>query len=171
MLHYVSHIAETLTSLQVAGHAHYLRWQLRFDCCHYEITDLRTLSKQMDHELARWKEHVKSQRRRFYELNYFTAQQLLVLRRELKNGGQIQPHVRALLHSISPHYLSGKLRMTLKTSSTIRMPSQIDAKTSRQQSQEAGFVVQTNEDVDSVYLTLEDLGLALKGSQLGTITI
>ena len=64
----------------------------------------------MEEELKRWNEEVSQTRKRFYELNYYTTHQLLVLRSELgkmKNLGQAklpqQAQVMALLQSISPH--------------------------------------------------------------------
>ena len=115
MLHYVSEISETLVLLQKAGHAHYLRWQLSFTCAQVQTADLQILSKQMDQELARWKEHVKLYRKTFYELNYFTAEQVLVLQRELKNSFRVKPDVLTLLHCVSPYQSKSTIQLALQT--------------------------------------------------------
>ena len=65
-------------------------------------------AKKMEGELERWNKEVVDARRRFYELNYYTTRQLLVLRSELggmksEQASQLHPRaqVMALLESIS----------------------------------------------------------------------
>lgn len=186
MLNYMSEITETLILLQHAGHAHYMKWQLSFHCSHYQTTDMQTLSKQMDNDLRMWKEHVISQRKRFYALNYFTAEQVLVLRkelknasfvkpdvlqRELKNASPVKPDVLALLYSVSPYYQS-RIQLALQTSQ-VNTSSQIvqkNATTSFLYGQKSSLVVQTDKEVDSKYLNLEVLGTALNGLPPGMYT-
>ena len=115
MLHYVSEISETLVLLQRAGHAHYQRWQLSFACAQFQTADLQILSKEMDQELARWREDVKFHRKTFYELNYFTAEQVLLLQRELKKSFRVNPDVLALLHCVSPHQSRTTIQLALQT--------------------------------------------------------
>ena len=156
MLNYMSEITETLTLLRQVGHAQYMKWQLSFDCSQYKTTDVQTLSRQMGNELRRWKEHVMSQRKRFYELNYFTAEQVLVLRKELKNTSCVTPDVVALLQAVSPHHQS-KLQSALQTSQVKTSPQIVQRNVTK------SLVVQTDEAADSMYLNLEDLGTVLSG--------
>lgn len=156
MLNYISEITETLTLLQKAGHTHYMKWQLSFDCSQYETTDLQALSKQMGNELVMWKEHVMSQRKKFYELNYFTAEQVLVLRKELKNTCSVKPDVQALLYAVSPHHQS-KAESALQTSQINTSPQIVRRNITK------SLVVQKDEIVNSKYLNLDDLGTVLNG--------
>ena len=72
------------------------------------MEDLQKLAKDMEDELVEWNKEVTLARKKFYELNYYTMRQLLVLRGELgelKNGRGPQSlkwgQVMALLESIS----------------------------------------------------------------------
>jgi len=152
----MSEITETLTLLQQAGHTQYMKWQLSFDCSQYKTTDVQTLSRQMGNELRMWKEHVMSQRKKFYELNYFTAEQVLLLRKELKNTSCVKPDVVALLHAVSPHHQS-KLQSAIQTSQVKTSPQIVRRNVTK------SLVVQTDEAADSKYLNLEDLGTVLNG--------
>ena len=89
----------------------YTGWVLQVPCATSRtlIGELQKLAKQMEEELREWKEVVKNRREEFYELNYYTTQQLLKLRKEL--GGlkgvdqataTVHRNILALLHSISP---------------------------------------------------------------------
>ncbi len=109
-LHNVCRIAEVLISLQQVGNVKYTGWRLQVPCgLHYIVPMLQDQAKEMEHELANWKEEVTQKRGDFYALNYYTTLQLLTLRRELgvikskPNTGPaaITPNVLALLESIS----------------------------------------------------------------------
>ena len=108
-LHSVCRIAEELISLQQVGHTHYIGWRMEFYCGGDLVDDLQRQAKKMKEELETWNTTVSQARQEFYELNYYTTQQLLVLRRELgelKHPGHgmrlSQPtQVMALLESIS----------------------------------------------------------------------
>ena len=107
-LHCVCRIAEVLIKLQQAGHVQYIGWRMEFYCQSLLVEDLRDQAKQMEDELQRWNREVVDARRRFYELNYYTTRQLLVLRSELgvmksEQAPQLHPRaqVMALLESIS----------------------------------------------------------------------
>ena len=109
-LHNVCRIAEVLISLQQVGNVKYTGWRLQVPCgLRYIVPMLQDQAKEMEQELANWKEEVTQKRGDFYELNYFTTLQLLTLRRELgvikskPNAGPavITPDVLALLASIS----------------------------------------------------------------------
>ena len=77
-----------------------------FYCQNNFSEDLQKQAKEMEDELERWNTEVAMARKKFYELNYYTTRQLLVLRSELgkmKNSGQTPQtaQVMALLESIS----------------------------------------------------------------------
>ena len=102
-------IAEVLIKLQQVGNVHYIGWRMDFGCQQPLIEDLQGQAKDMEDELERWNKEVTLARKRFYELNYYTTRQLLVLRGELgrlKVPGQSSKsqqwgQVMALLESIS----------------------------------------------------------------------
>ena len=107
-LHCVCRIAEVLIKLQQAGHVQYIGWRMEFYCQSLIVEDLRDQAKEMEDELERWNKEVVCARERFYELNYYTTRQLLVLRSELggmksEQTSQLHPRaqVMALLESIS----------------------------------------------------------------------
>ena len=79
---------------------------MEFYCQEHLVEHLQKQAKEMEDELKRWNDEVSVARKEFYELNYYTTHQLLILRRELgklKNSGQTtqQAQVMALLESIS----------------------------------------------------------------------
>lgn len=100
-----------LLALQQAGNVKYMGWILQVPCSADPnlVGMLQKKAKEMEDELAEWKETVKSKREDYYELNYFTTLQLLALRRELGrvfNSNQVatvSPDVLALLQSVSSH--------------------------------------------------------------------
>ena len=90
-----------------------MEWVLRFPCtlpCHHDnnLVDLLTdtLDK-MIYDLEEWQREVAEARNQFYCLNYYTTQQLLLLRKELSHftdhnyRGDLKPDVLALLQSLS----------------------------------------------------------------------
>ena len=107
-LHSVCRIAEVLISLQQAGNVRYIGWRMELCCQTVLVEDLQDLAKDMEDELVEWNKEVTLARKKFYELNYYTMRQLLVLRGELgglKSGRAPQSlqweQVMALLESIS----------------------------------------------------------------------
>ena len=80
----VCRISECLLNLQQHGNSDYVGWVLRFDCFAKDILkDLEDQAKEMENDLLNWKEAVVGYRNDFYELNYYTTQQLLILREEI----------------------------------------------------------------------------------------
>ena len=105
------------------GSTRYLEWQPKdYICgngeksnCAQTIKELHSDAKQLEDELERWKREVSHIRENcFYQLNFYTMRQLLLLRRELSTVArkgmdameQILPHdysqVYALLSAINP---------------------------------------------------------------------
>lgn len=79
---------------------------MNFYCKTHLVKDLQSEAKEMEDELVRWNDEVTNARMKFYELNYYTTRQLLVLRRELgkvkTTGCDTQScQVMAMLESIS----------------------------------------------------------------------
>ena len=79
---------------------------MNFCCQTLLVEDLQKQAKGMEEELERWNKELTLARKKFYELNYYTTRQLLVLRSELgrlKTGLQQSScgQVMALLESIS----------------------------------------------------------------------
>lgn len=111
MFNSVCHIAEILIQLQQHGHSKYMRWVLRFPCTLPDNTDivdkLTTILKEMTSDLDEWRKIVAETREHFYCLNYYTTQQLLLLRKELSHyidpnyKDNILPDVMSLLQCLS----------------------------------------------------------------------
>ena len=101
-------IAEVLIALQQVGNVKYIGCSLQFDCQTHLVGDLQQQAREMEDELERWNDEVTKARDEFYELNYYTTRQLLVLRSQLgkmKTSEPVTPlqqaQVMALLQSIS----------------------------------------------------------------------
>ena len=108
MFHSVSLIADVLINLQQHGNDQYMGWQMKFQCNTHNIVDeLQNMASKMEKDLTEWKDEVKKMRGQFYQLNYFTTQQLLQLRKELgkfkdpNKHSNVRPQVMALLQCIS----------------------------------------------------------------------
>jgi hypothetical protein len=73
-----------------------------------KVETLATQARLMEHELASWVDKVKQARKQYYELNYFTTPQLIILRKELgklksahANISAVSPMAISLLQSVS----------------------------------------------------------------------
>ena len=94
-------IANTLHSLQNAGHTKYISWSLTFTCSAVSVDKLTNQAVSMEEELGSLLDLVNQQRREFHALNYFTTQQLLQIRREFGSLKQFKPNtITAELHSL-----------------------------------------------------------------------
>ena len=103
----VRRIADALMALQQHGSGDYIGWEMRFPCCLPNVVDrLQQVACKLEGNLEQWKCEIQEQRDQFYELNYYTTQQLLLLREELgrlKESRQnaVNPKAMTLLQSIS----------------------------------------------------------------------
>ena len=94
-------------ALQQYGCGDYIGWEMKFPCALTNVVEeLQKVASRMEVDLDKWKKEIQEKRDEFYELNYYTTQQLLLLREELgrlKEPGedQVKPHAMALLQSIS----------------------------------------------------------------------
>ena len=121
-LHCVCRIAEVLIALQQVGNVKYIGWSLQFRCQNHLVEGLQQQAKEMEDELERWNGEVTEARNEFYELNYYTTRQLLVLRSELgkvKTSGPVAPlyrqaQVMALLQSISSEVTPGDVETVVQ---------------------------------------------------------
>ena len=108
--HTVCRIADVLIALQQHGNSNYLGWSLSFPCnISNVVSKLNMQANTMECHLEEWKKQVSDQRDEYYELNYFSTQQLLSLREELgkfkvasEAEVDVSPKVMAMLQSISP---------------------------------------------------------------------
>ena len=103
----VRRIADALMALQQYGSGDYIGWEMTFPCAlPNAVEELKKVASKMEVDLDKWKKEIQEKRDEFYELNYYTTQQLLLLREELgrlkePREDQVKPHAMALLQSIS----------------------------------------------------------------------
>lgn len=70
------------------------------------LAELKKVSKEIESRLEEWKKEIEDCREKFYDLNYYTTRQLLILRKELGQikysaASTIGPQVLTLLQYIS----------------------------------------------------------------------
>ena len=100
-------IADALLALQQHGSGDYIGWEMNCPCNLPNVVDqLQQVASKLENNLEQWKCEIQEQRDEFYELNYYTTQQLLLLRKELgrlQEPGEntVKPEAMALLLSIS----------------------------------------------------------------------
>ena len=85
-----------------------MRWILKFPCNETDLVNkLTNVLKGMINDLDEWKKKVAKAREHFYSLNYYTTQQLLLLRKELSlyvdpdYNNDLRPDVLSLLQCLS----------------------------------------------------------------------
>jgi len=105
-LRYVRRIAAALLALQNAGHAKYTVWQYTFYCDCDVGSALQKQAKTMESEFQQWTNQIVDLRNNFHALNYFTTQQLHILRQKLgqldcNTISHLPSEVLSLLMSIS----------------------------------------------------------------------
>ena len=100
-------IADALMALQQHGSGDYIGWEMKCPCNLPNVVDqLQHVASNLEDDLEQWKHEIQEQRDQFYELNYYTTQQLLLLRKELgrlqePRENTVKPEAMALLLSIS----------------------------------------------------------------------
>ena len=96
-------------ALQQYGSGDYIGWEMKFPCALPNVVEeLQKVASKMEDDLEKWKQEIQEKRDEFYELNYYTTQQLLLLREELgrlKEPGEDQVKPPSL--SVASRYLSG----------------------------------------------------------------
>lgn len=98
-------IAEKLVLLQQAGNIKYIGFKMTFSCACIEPHDLEYHKDVMESDLMEWLNQVERSRKMYYHLNYFTAEQLVLLRKELGSlkanpNSQVNPQLYCLLQSV-----------------------------------------------------------------------
>ena len=76
-------IAEALIALQQAGEVEYIGWSIVIPCTENMLAELCQVAEGMEQHLHVWNDQVVDARKHFYELNYFTTVQLLMLRKDM----------------------------------------------------------------------------------------
>ena len=118
-------IADALMALQQYGSGDYIGWEMKFPCALPNVVEeLQKVASKMEDDLDKWKQEIQEKRDEFYELNYYTTQQLLLLREELgrlKEPGedQVKPHAMALLQSISREVSADAMKRYVQQVTTI----------------------------------------------------
>ena len=121
----VRRIADALMALQQYGSGDYIGWEMTFPCALPNVVEeLQKVASGMETDLDKWKKEIQEKRDEFYELNYYTTQQLLLLREELgrlKEPGedQVEPHAMALLQSISREVSADAMKRYVQQVATI----------------------------------------------------
>ena len=82
-------LATAYINLSESGFVHRLQWNKEFDCCKDQIEgesiaeELATESTSMENCYSNWRKKVSDARTEYRELNFFTTQQLMLLRKEI----------------------------------------------------------------------------------------
>ena len=129
----VRRIADALIALQQHGSGDYVGWEMWFPCNLPNVVDrLQQVASKLEADLEQWKHEIQKQREQFYELNYYTTKQLLLLRQELgrlQEPGEnvVKPEAMALLQSISRKITDNEVktcvlsvRMTTREGAVVR---------------------------------------------------
>jgi hypothetical protein len=150
VLNRVVRLADVFIMLYKAGHCKYLKWSKTFRCrkitrssclqpkglpddCIKQSNSmvLQSLTEEADEmqkSLNQWTQEVEQLRNQFYHLNYFTAPQLLTLRRELgellvNNRHRISNQTFCLLFLVFPSCTTRTLREALSAVSPLSATS------------------------------------------------
>lgn len=162
---YTRRIADILVLLQQRGNTVYIGLQLKFPCALPNIVQvLQECADKMETHLKQWETTVYGIRDQFYELNYFTTQQLLLLQAELgsivhnPDTECVRPEVITLLQSISRRITSELLIKNIQKIGPLLQPiqstepSMIDMSTRVKEQQ-----VQSNCETENSNLVMEGL--------------
>lgn len=112
---FVCQVADILVQHQQCGNVDYMGWSLSVPCSVETTSKLQELVSTMNEDLGRWKAQVSEAREKAYELNHYSNQQLLLLRRELHcTEGGVSFNLLLHLKSISPHVTEQEVQKTLQ---------------------------------------------------------
>lgn len=115
----VRRIADTLILLQQHGNGLYIGWELQFhSSLSHIVADLQKIACTMEADLEKCNEEIEYHRENYYELNYFTTQQLLQLQEELgrfrnPEMTKLSPVTLSLLQSVSRQVNSEMVKETI----------------------------------------------------------
>ena len=125
MLQQIVRITDVMQKLKDYGHIKYLTWSQEFSCSDYCATEdfgkLVQITDSLENELLQLINHVWQCRQKFYYLNFYTNQQLMLLRMELTAlqddpTADANPQLFHLLQSVTGHFLTStfSIRKALK---------------------------------------------------------
>ena len=107
-------VADALIEHQRSGNIMYLGWTMDVVCGPDLAGVLAAQAQTMELKLTDWIDEVKQTRKQYYELNYFTTPQLVILRRELGKLKSLRFH--ASISAVSPMVLNLLQRVSVDIS-------------------------------------------------------
>lgn len=123
MLQRVIQLGEAYVNLCAIGDVSYLDWSQEFKCKRVMgkdvIADIKSKITEFERRFCSCKEYINSLRKKYHELNYFTIQQLLFLRKELAGlkhsatMNSLHLQVYALLEKVLPGLHRSNLQTAL----------------------------------------------------------
>ena len=91
-----------LVDLKREGNISYDGWSVTCSCTVGLIDELNEQAKIMEKDLQCWRLELKKARETYYQMNYYTNAQLLILREQLAQEQTLSDRLLMLLQSISP---------------------------------------------------------------------
>ncbi|PFX19442.1 E3 ubiquitin-protein ligase RNF213 [Stylophora pistillata] len=122
----VMRLATAYIDLFDSGYVHRMGWNQEFHCSKDQVTG-ESIAKELEEESTcmetcylNWKKKVKDARKEYTELNFFTTQQLMTLRKEIAtvchSNSLIMSNIQvlALLESVRPNLTSEQLKLAIQ---------------------------------------------------------
>ena len=119
-------LATAYVNLFESGFVHRMGWNQEFDCSKDQVegesvaNELEKESTFMETCYVNWKKKVSDARKEYRELNFFTTQQLMTLRKEIaavcRSNGLLVSNIQVLtlLESVRPNLTSQQLKSSLQ---------------------------------------------------------
>ena len=122
----VTRLATAYINLSESGFVHRLHWNKQFHCSKDQFegesiaNELAAESTSMENCYSNWKKKVSDSRKEYRELNFFTTQQLMLLRKEIASVCHSEDllvsnlQVLTLLESVRPNLDTEQLKSAIK---------------------------------------------------------
>ena len=119
-------LATAYINLSESGFVHRMHWRKEFHCLKDQregesiAAELAAASTAMENSYSNWKKKVSDARKEYQELNFFTTQQLMLLRKEIATAcGRSDLHVDnrqvlTLLESVRPRLETEQLKAAIQ---------------------------------------------------------
>ena len=119
-------LATAYINLSESGFVHRLHWNRQFDCSKDQFegesiaNELAAESTSMENCYSNWKKKVSDARKEYRELNFFTTQQLMLLRKEIASVCHSEDllvsnlQVLTLLESVRPNLVTDLLKSAIE---------------------------------------------------------
>ena len=119
-------LATAYINLYDSGFVHRMHWSQKFSCSKDQregksiAAELAAASKTMEDCFSTWKKKVSNARKEYQELNFFTTQQLMLLRKEIASACRRSDlhvdslQVLTLLESVRPSLEAGQLKAAIQ---------------------------------------------------------